>query len=245
MKDNTINQESKNEETNTDWSDYSIPEKLPAPIPIRKPTITIPIIGGLLTATILAFIYAKLVFNNLYIIGLYEIVIAFVFGFVMRRMVRKGNYIIFRGIKIIIICSVISTFLLSHLFQYFFAISSDTIDSIGFLNYMYEKISFGLVIKDFNIGTIGLIVSWIVQIILIYFLSALRTYKAIIGHTASRVPGEVIVFTMYLLNKGKSDEEIKDELAKYGWTDEYQVNYVFEAVIFVQGFALLDKEGKL
>ncbi|GEM_PF-6917679 len=245
MKENNINKESSNDENYADWSQYIVPNQLPKPIPIRKPTILAPITGGIITSVILSFIMAQLVFNGQYIIGLYEIIIAFAFGFIMRRMVRKGNYIIFRDIKIVIACSIILTFLLNQLFQYIFAVYYGTIEAIGFLSYMHKKISFGLVIKGFNSGMIGLIASWILQIIATYFLAALRTYKAIISHTASRVPSEVIVFTMYLLNKGKSEDEIKVELAKYGWTDKYQIEYVFEAVIFVQGFALLDKEGKL
>ena len=76
----------KETEKTINWDDYEIPETLPQPKKRKEPKIVIPIIGGIITALLLGYILALISVKGFYIIGLFEVGIAFAIGFIFKSL---------------------------------------------------------------------------------------------------------------------------------------------------------------
>ena len=69
------------------WEDYEIPETLPPPRKQAPSKLWIPILGGIFLSIISGFLIAFLTVNFIYVIGLYEIGIAFLIGFGFKYLI--------------------------------------------------------------------------------------------------------------------------------------------------------------
>lgn len=86
-----------------------------------------------------------------------------------------------------------------------------------------------------NTGWIGLVISWILQLIITYTTAYLRLVSNLISYQLERIPKEVLNFSYYHLLKGKSEKEVRNELNNKGWTEPENQNEVFEAVNAIFG----------
>ena len=85
------------------------------------------------------------------------------------------------------------------------------------------------------LGLKGWLVVIILQLVLIYYTCWLRLIFHITNFQFKRVPEEVVNFAIYHFVKGKSEIEVKNELAMKGWADRQSQEYVMEAVGAVYG----------
>jgi hypothetical protein len=217
------------------WDDYQVPEKLPAPKKYIQPQILIPLIGIGIISLALAYLIALLSLEGLYVIGLFELGVGIILGFSFKVLMKLGNFTDWEKIKFILIGAVVLTFLMNQVFQYQLILTRNNYEPIGFLAFMKLRLEHGLTIKELNVGSIGLIISWIVQLGLTYLIGYLRTVSAIVRITIERVPVEVIDFAMYHFVKGKNEFAVKQELSKLGWETDLEHEMVFEAIGGIQG----------
>lgn len=222
-------------EKKDNWDDYKVPENLPSPKKFIQPQILIPLIGIGIISLALAYLIALLSLEGLYIIGLFEVGAGIIFGFSLKVLMKLGNYTDWGKIKFVLIGAVILTFLMNQVFQYQLILTRNNYEPIGLLAFMKLRLEQGLTIKELNVGSIGLLISWIVQLGLTYLIGYLRTISAIVKISIERVPVEVIDFAMYHFIKGKNEFAVKQELTKMGWKSDLEHEMVFEAIGGVQG----------
>ncbi|MEI6349333.1 MAG: hypothetical protein WCP69_15415 [Bacteroidota bacterium] len=222
-------------EKKDNWEGYEIPKTLPEPKKYRTPNIIFPLIGTVILSVLLAYIIATLSVSGAYIIGLYEVGVGFLLGLSIKYFLRLGNYTDFNKLKLVLGLGVVLTYTLNQYFQYQLILSQNNYEPIGFFEFLKIRFEQGLTIKSLNTGAIGLIISWIIQLGLTFFVGYMRILSAVISYTIERVPEEVIEFTLYHFNKGKNEIAVKQELSKMGWKEPMQQEIVMEAIGGIQG----------
>ncbi|MEG0187812.1 MAG: hypothetical protein RR668_04050, partial [Algoriella sp.] len=85
---------------------------------------------------------------------------------------------------------------------------------------MKIKLEQGLIIKSLNVGSIGLIISWILQLGLTFIFGYLNLTRFLISYVVKRIPTEVIDFAFFHFIKGKTEQQVRAELASLNWSDE-------------------------
>ncbi len=213
-----------------EWEDYKIPESLPEPVSFQKPTIIIPLAGTIGVAGLLGYILAFCISNGFYIIGICDVGVGFLLGLTMAQLVKVGNYTVFNKLKMILIASVLIAFLSCQFFIYYFYISEHPSLNVDFISFMKMRFEAGITIKSFNAGWIGLVISWLLLLFFGYYIGMTSLVAGVVKHQLNRIPKEVLDFAVYLSIKDKSEEQIRSELSKYGWSKTEDQNEVFEAL---------------
>lgn len=118
------------------WDNYKIPETLPQPEKRTLPQLWILIVGGAITAILLAFLVALLTIKFTCIIGIFEIAVAFIIGFALKYLIRASNYTNFNVIRYLIIGIVGIIFISNQYFLYQFFLNEINYESIGFIEFI-------------------------------------------------------------------------------------------------------------
>lgn len=210
------------------WDDYVVPETLSAPKKYREPIVTIPIIGYFLLSIILGYVISFLSVSSVYVIGLFEVVVGFILAYSLKVFMTLSNYTHYKNLLTIIFISIVLTYFSSQYFQ--FLHFKKEYSDLTFMIFMSERLKHGFMFKALNLGTIGLIVFWIVQVGLTFLVAFLQCFKVIMNYSVDRVPDDVINYVMFLMAKDKQEREIKTELSKKGWKADLEQNVVFEAI---------------
>lgn len=226
----TLGKLQKEIERQNNWDDYIIPETLPKPLIRKKPNITLPIISGLFIAFILGFILAFISLKGVYVIILFEFIIAVAIALSMKLLIRLSNYSDFNKLQFLLFGIVILVFASNQYFQYEIILFENNYDRFGFWKFLRLRFSEGFIIEKINTGWIGLLISWVLQIGLTVLFLYIKIVSILADYTIEKVPNEVIDFVYYYLVKEKSEEEIRTELAKKDWTDKNNQDEVFEAI---------------
>lgn len=230
-------------EKENNWDDYEVPKSLPLPKNLKKPDIKIPILIGLLTSLILGFLIAFISFKGFYIIGLVEIIAAIIIGFALKKAIKLSNYTNYFSLNYLLISMIVITYLSNLFFQYHLILNSGNYDAIGFVKFIQLLLQNGLTVKSMNLGKVGLILSWIFQLICTYFLGVFKLSTSLTQYIIDKIPNEVIEFTTYHFIKEKSIDQVREELAKMGWNKAEDQNDVFNAIETIQGIAALRREA--
>jgi len=212
------------------WDDYVMPTSLPLPMDRTQPTFAIPAIGGIFISILAAYLIAYVSVNGIYVIGLYESIIGFGFGFTLKHLIRWGNFTNGEKLQYLIYAMIAVFFFANQIFQYEIVISKNNIPGVDFIDFIKFKFENGLKIKSLNTGWIGLIISWIFQVLVIYWITILRAFSSLLIYQSERVPSEVIDFAYYHFVKGKSEQEVRLELSRLGWNTDRSQNDVIEAI---------------
>jgi hypothetical protein len=222
-------------------ADYVVPESLPQPVKKREPALWLVISGGLITALILGYLLAYPSSYGFYIIGLFELLIAIAVGFILKHLIKLSNYTKLDHLHYVLIGMVLVIYIFNQYFQYQIFLKENNSSSIGFLTFIELRLKAGLTIKDLNTGSIGLIVSWILQLGLTYLIGLLRLGRGLIGYQIERVPTEVIDFATYHFVQKKTEDQVRLELKKMGWKDKEMQDEVMEAIGALQGATALNR----
>ncbi len=225
----------KQQESKENWDDYQIPTELPLPNPIRKSTIVFPIIIAVITAIILAFLIAKISLTGNYIIFLFEFLLGLALAYSLKLGIKLGNFTDFDKLRNTLIVSILIVFIGNQLFQYNLILAENNFERIGFLEFLKLRFQQGLTFKDLNLGTIGLIISWLLQLGLSFIFGYLFLARFLYSYAIKRIPTEVIDFAIFHFIKGKDENQVRKELASLGWTNEQNQNEVFEAIDGIRG----------
>ncbi|MFD1601808.1 hypothetical protein ACFSJW_17325 [Flavobacterium artemisiae] len=212
------------------WDDYVIPENLPQPKEAKIPNFVIPIVGGILSSVLLAFIIAEISVNVIYVIGLFEFLAGLALAFSLKYLIQVSNFTEFQKLKYLLIGMIILTYTLNQYFQYEIILREYNYERIGFLSFLKLILEEGLTIKKINTGWIGLVISWILQLVITYYVALLRLISNIASYQLNRIPGEVVDFAFYHFVKDKTENEVRAELSKKGWSEKRNQDEVFEAI---------------
>ena len=164
------------------WDDYEIPENLQQPKTRKEPQLWIPIVGGIITALVLGYIVAILSVKVIYIIGLFELGVALVMGFVLKQLIKKSNYTIYNHLHYLLIGMILITYISNQYFQYKIILNENNFQPFSFWEFIQARFKAGLTIKKLNTGWIGLLVSWILQLLITYFVGVLRLSSSLISN---------------------------------------------------------------
>jgi hypothetical protein len=212
------------------WEDYVVPDSLTPPRPGMEPTFAIPAIGGLVISVLSAFLIAYVSVNGIYVIGLFESIVGFAFGLTLKYLLRLGNYTDMEKLTYLIYAMIGVFFIANQIFQYEILIAKNNINDASFADYIKFRLQNGLTIKSLNTGWIGLVISWVFQILIIYAITHLRTVSALVVFQKDRIPSDVVEFACYHFIKGKSEREVRQELYKMGWTEERTQTEVIDSL---------------
>jgi len=232
-KDSLVELEKEVEKANN-WDDYEIPKSLPQPKKIKEPQLLIPVIGGLFAALLLGFVIAFISVKGIYIIVLFEVGVAIVMGFVLKQLIKKSNYTSYDHLHYLLIGMILITYISNQYFQYQIILNENKFQPFSFLEFMHARFEAGLTIKKLNTGWIGLLISWGLQLVITYFVGLLRLSSSIISYSIERVPIEVVDFAYYYFVKKKTEDQVRDELSKMGWTKKQDQEEVFQSIGAIQ-----------
>ncbi|MEG0984293.1 hypothetical protein, partial [Algoriella sp.] len=230
-----LKQLEKEQESKDNWDNYQIPTELPKPKSVRNQNIIFPILVAIITSILLAFIIAKISLTGKYIIFLFEFLIGLALAFSLKLGIKLGNFTDYNKLRNILIGSILIFFIGNQLFQYYFILAENDFVRIDFFEFMKIKLEQGLIIKSLNVGSIGLIISWILQLGLTFIFGYLNLTRFLISYVVKRIPTEVIDFAFFHFIKGKTEQQVRAELASLNWSDEQNQNEVFEALDGIQG----------
>ncbi|KPE51899.1 hypothetical protein [Chryseobacterium indologenes] len=228
-------------ERKNNWDDYIIPETLPQPTPTKTPNITLPIMGGIFISLLTSFLVALLSVKGLYFIGLFEFLVATALVFAMKYVIRFSNYTDVNKLQYLFGAMILLTYISNEYFQYEIILNANNLERIGFLNFLQIRFSHGFIVNKINTGWIGWIVIWVIQLGLTGLFVYLKLVRVLTKYVIERVPPEVVDFTFYHLLKDKSEEEVRAELAKKGWSDIQHQNEAFEAIGGFQSVITLNR----
>jgi len=215
------------------WDDYIVPENLPKPNKTKKPNFIIPLIGGLIFSILLAFIIAEISIHVIYVIGLFEFLAGLAIAFSLKYLIKISNFTEFQKLQYLLIGMIILLYFLNQYFQYEIILRENDYERIGFFEFIKLSLEEGLIIKKTNTGWIGLVISWILQLIITYYVALSKLISNISLYQLERIPKEVLDFAFYHFVKEKSEKEIRYELSKKGWSEKQNQDEVFEAVVAI------------
>lgn len=215
------------------WDDYVIPENLPKPEETKKPNFTIPLIGGLLSSILLAFIIAEISIHVIYVIGVFEFLAGLAIAFSLKYLIKTSNFTEFKKLQYLLIAMIILTYTLNQYFQYEIILNENNYERIGFFEFIKLSLEQGLTIKKVNTGWIGLLISWILQLVITYYVALSKLVSNIAFYQLDRIPKEVLDFAFYHFIKEKSENEIRNELSQKGWSEKQNQDEVFEAIVAI------------
>jgi hypothetical protein len=216
-----------------EWEDYEIPETLPASSPQKNHNFYIPLIGTISIALLLGYILAILNVNGFYIIGLFDLGTGFILGFILSITLKFGNYTNFNKLRLVLIASLAVSFVSWQVFTWQIIVTKNDILNLDFISYIQLRLEAGLTIKTLNTGWIGLVLSWGLFLFLGYTIGLFKLGSGTIKHQLSRVPQEVLDYAIYLFIQDKSEDQVRTELSKHGWSSKDDQDSVFEAVAAV------------
>jgi len=231
----TLAELEKEVEKTNNWDDYEIPNNLPQPKIRKEPQIWIPIVGGLITSLLLGFIVAFLSVKGIYIIGLFEVGVAIVMGFMLKQFIKLSNYTFYDYLHYLLIGMILITYISNQFFQYQIILNENNFQPFSFLEFIQARFEAGITIKKLNTGWIGLLISWVLQLVITYFIGILRLSSSLISYSLERVPMEVVDFAYYHFVKEKTEDQVRDELSKMGWNEKQDQEEVFESIGAMQG----------
>ncbi|GAB5416809.1 MAG: hypothetical protein Crog4KO_22980 [Crocinitomicaceae bacterium] len=213
-----------------EMSDYEIPETLPPPNRFKRPNLPIVVIIAVIAALGIGYTLGASFAHGFYLIGVFDVAIGFVLGLVMVEAFKLASYTNYANLRWIYIGGVALMFLSSQYFMFQIRMEQFPTVRLDFIEFMQLRLAHGLEIKGLNTGWIGLVISWLILVLVSYWIGIYRIGIGMVKFQLNRVPVEVIDFAVYYLVKGKTEDQVRDQLAKKGWTQAEYQNLVFEAV---------------
>jgi len=217
-------------ETINNWDDYVVPDSLPKSGEIREPKFYIPIVGCSILSILIAFLLAKVSISGFYIIGLFEFLVGFAIGFVFKYLIKFSNFTNYDKLHYVILGTIGLTYILNQYFQYEIILYQNNYERIGFFEFLKLKFEQGLTIKKLNTGWIGLVIHWVLQLVITYYVTVMAVIRNLTKYQLDRVPPEVVDFAFYHFVKDKTEDQVRKELAIKGWTETQNQDEVFEAI---------------
>lgn len=216
--------------------DYVIPESLPKPELTKEPNIWLPVSVGIFSSLVLGLIFG-LFTKYFYIILLYESGIGIALAFFIALGVKWGGYTNYKILRFILAGCVLVIVVSSQYFQHLLMNIDYNDYNLTFIQFMELRFESGFEFDGTNTGWIGLIVMFLIQLAVPYFVGLLNLAASITNYLIKQIPKEVLDFTYYYWVKTESEEQIRKELSLKGWvlkTDQDKVFEAFDAIDYQQ-----------
>ncbi len=213
-----------------EMSDYEIPETLPPPKRYKRPNVSIVLAIAVIAALGIGYILGVSLAHNFYLIGVFDLAVGFVLGLIMVEAFKLANYTNYAHLRWIFIGVIALMFVSSQYFMFQIRIAQFPAARLNFIEFMRLRFVHGLEIKGLNTGWVGLVISWLILVLITYWIGIFRIGVGMVRYQLNRVPGEVIDFAVYYLVKDKTEDQVRDLLARKGWTKSEDQDQVFEAV---------------
>ena len=233
-KEALANLEKETERANN-MDDYVIPTELPQPKKRKNPNVWIPITGATLIALLLGYAFALLSTEGMYLLFLFESLVGLALAYSLKHLVKLSNYADFSKLRLILIGSIIVVYVSNQYFQYKILTERYADFSIGFFDFIKIRLEQGFILDSTNMGWIGFVVVWIIQLVFTYWLSMFFFAQNLLKFLIKRIPPEVVNFAYYHCVKGKTEEQIRTELSNMGWREKFDQDEVFESIDALQG----------
>lgn len=227
---NALNELESETEKKNNWDDYIVPETLPVPGELKKKNFSILIAGGIVISLLLGFIIAAVSIHVIYVIGIFELLVGLIVAYSLKFLIELSNFSETKKIEYVLVGMIFLIYFSNQYFQYEIILNENNFERIGFLNFLKIRFSEGLLVKKLNTGWIGLVLSWILQLILTYYIALSKLISIIAGYKIKKIPVEVVDFTCYHLIKGKTETEVRKELSDKGWKTTENQDEIFEAI---------------
>jgi len=212
------------------WDDYVVPESLPQPSPYREPNARKPLFGGILLGVLLGYFLAILMREGMYVIGLFEVGVAFFIMFVYKYLIRWGNYPWFPQLNKMILLTIILTYFCKEFFYYRF-ITEQLLLPVDFFTFLQMRLGGGLPLQNVDeLGWLGFLLGKAAQIGFTWLFTFINLNSTVTNYILKRTPREVTDFAWYLFVKNKTEEEVRAELASKGWTQKENQDEVFDSI---------------
>lgn len=221
------------------WEDYEVPKTLPPPPPRATPKPWVLVVGSLLLGIPLGLTLGALSHYWTYYIFAFEFVAGLLLGGAFVVLIKWSHYTALLPLHIALIATILLSFFVHNYFLYYLLTEVEGLPAIGFVPYLQIVLESGFVLEDNNFGTIGIVISWLVQVGLTYVFAQHFLSSGVTDYKAARVPPEVLLFTQYQLSKQKNEESVKLELAKMGWKKPQDQEDVFAAVTIIDEYQKL------
>jgi len=156
-------------------------------------------------------------------------------GFMLKQFIKLSNYTFYDYLHYLLIGMILITYISNQFFQYQIILNENNFQPFSFLEFIQARFEAGITIKKLNTGWIGLLISWVLQLVITYFIGILRLSSSLISYSLERVPMEVVDFAYYHFVKEKTEDQVRDELSKMGWNEKQDQEEVFESIGAMQG----------
>ena len=223
------------------WDDYKIPESLPQPEESKRTQFWLPVIGGLIASVLISGIVAFLSVKGIYIIGLFEVGVAFLLGIVLKHLIKSSDYTNYNKLHYLLIVMILIVYIFNQYFQYQIILNGNNYEPIGFIEFIKLRLEAGLTVRSLNTGWIGLVISWILQLGLTYIMGIFRLSINLTKYQLNKIPMEVVDFASYHFIKEKSEDQVRAELSKMGWTKKSDQDDVFKSIGAMQSATELNR----
>jgi hypothetical protein len=112
----------------------------------------------------------------------------------------------------------------------------------NFIEFMKFRWELGLKIKNLEVGSIGLLIFWLFQVVFPFFLAHAKALGVIMKYMIEKIPEKVLEYTIYLFDIGKQESEVRAELSQKGWNKKTDQDDIFEALAALNGFQQHNRE---
>jgi hypothetical protein len=141
---------------------------------------------------------------------------AWLLGRLIARAGYRGGCLSLRRLHTIILVSSGLIVLGSLGFEYSLFQASQS-ETIGLGQYFSLRLERGLTFGNSHWNGPGLVISWILQGVVLYFFALYSLYYGVSRLALRTVPEPVIIFVAYCRQQGLSDEEVRSKLQDQGW----------------------------
>lgn len=219
-------------------NEYQPPEKISPPPKLKKENLNILIAGVLPISIILGGVLA-LLSSFIYLILLYDMGIAWITGLYFGYLIKLSNISSYNKLRWFGYTSILLTYFLNQLFKYCYIIYTYNYSGLSFIkklqtfpftDYVTARLENGITFEDLELGTIGLILAWVIEIAIALWIYPFIISGKIVEYDYSLIPEDVIDFTMYHFNNDKDEDEVRIELSKMGWHEKKHQEMVFKAI---------------
>ncbi len=208
---------------------YQIPDELTKPPRLKEKVIGFLVGGGFIVSIALGALLAFLS-SFMYIIFLYDYGIGLLTALAFGYLMRLSHISDFDKLKWMGFASIGCSYLLSQVFRFLYIIQVNAITNASIWDYFSAKLNRGFQYKEANLGAIGLVIAWVIEIAIAMIFYYLHVAGKVVKYDLENAPEDVVEFANHWFNEGKDESGVRKELAQKGWHDKAQQDKIFKAV---------------
>lgn len=227
--------ESKSKELEKEKEDikaaYQIPETLSSPPIIQESNLGILLLGAGFTSVILGITIGLITSVFMYLLFLYDAGIAFATSFTLVFLIKWSHISDYKQLQWIGYGTILLSYFVNQITQYFYLTYKFRVSDVSFWEYIVMSYNNGIYYEELRISGWGMLIVWVIEIGIAILLFRSFFANRIINYDYKQVPEDVLEFAIYYFEQEeKTEEEVRKELEKKGWTEEKQQDLVFKAI---------------